>query len=118
MDALYIDPDTVDMRTWLEKRDLGEFARAFDKHKVDFEILGDLTYDDIKEIGISEVGPRRKVFRAISQWREERDLKKAEVIRAKMATLDQQQMAPPPHPDMVAQRLSALRQSMGQLPGV
>jgi len=119
MDALYIDPDTVDMRTWLDKRDLGEFARAFDKHKIDFEILGDLTYDDIKEIGIVEVGPRRKVFRAISQWREERDLKKAEVIRAKMATLDQQQMAPPPqHPDGVAERLSALRHSMGQLPGI
>merc|ERR1711988_666270 len=65
MDALYIDPDTVDMRTWLEKRDLGDYTKAFDKHKVDFEILGDLTYDDIKEIGITEVGPRRKVFRAI-----------------------------------------------------
>lgn len=118
MDARYIDPDTVDIRAWLEKRQLGDFVRVFEKHKIDFEVLGDLTYDDIKEIGIVEVGPRRKVFRAISQWREERDVKKAEVIRAKMATLDQQQMAPPPHPYMVAQRLSALRQSMGQLPGV
>merc|ERR1719198_949245 len=118
MDAMYIDPDTVDIRTWLEKRELAEFTPTFERHKIDFEVLGDITYDDIKEIGITEVGPRRKVFRAISQWREERDLKKAEVIRAKMATLDEQQMAPPPHPDMVAQRLSALRHSMGQLPGV
>jgi len=115
MDALYIDPDTVDMRTWLEKRDLVEFARAFEKNKVDFEVLGDLTYDDLKEIGITEIGPRRKVFRAISQWREDRDLKKAEVIRARMATLESPQLAPPPN---VEQRLSALRHSMNQLPGV
>merc|ERR1719311_131584 len=113
MDALYIDPDTVDMRTWLEKRDLAEFTKIFERHKIDFEILGDLTYDDVKEIGIGEVGPRRKVFRAISQWREERDVKKAEVIRAKMAALDQQQMsstAPPT--DAVAQRLQQLRHSL------
>lgn len=113
MDALYIDPETVDMGTWLEKRDLGQYREMFERHKIDFEVLGDLTFDDIREIGILEVGPRRKVFRAISQWREERDLKKAEVIRAKMASLDQQQMAHPP--DAVAQRLMQLRQSMGQL---
>ena len=115
MDALYIDPDNVDIRTWLEKRDLAQFAPTFEKHLIDFEILGDLTLDDIKEMGIVEVGPRRKVLRAIALWREERDAKKAEVIRAKMATLDQQQMAAPPA-DAVAQRLQQLRQSMGQLP--
>lgn len=34
MDALYIDPDTLDIRTWLEKRNLGEFANLFEEHKV------------------------------------------------------------------------------------
>ena len=115
MDALYIDPETADMSAWLEKRDLGEYATIFERNKVDFAILGDLTYDDIKEMGIVEVGPRRKVFRAITQWREERDVKKAEVIRAKMAVLDQQSPSPPPA-DAVAQRLQHLRNSMGQLP--
>merc|ERR1712167_151021 len=38
MDALYIDPDTVDIRTWLEKRELGEFVKVFERHKIDFEI--------------------------------------------------------------------------------
>ena len=94
MDALYIDPDTVDIRTWLESRRLGDFAkcasspytttivllvlelcsfrayvacgcRLFEKHKVDFEILGDLTYEDIKEMGVAEVGSRRKVCYAM-----------------------------------------------------
>jgi len=113
MDALFIDPDTADMKTWLEKRGLAEFAKAFDKHKVDFEVLGDLTYDDIREIGISEVGPRRKVYRAISQWREERDAKKSETIRARMGVLDQQLQAPQ---DDVTQRLHQIRTSMANLP--
>lgn len=38
MDSLYIDPDTADIKTWLEKRGLGEFAKSFDKHKIDFEV--------------------------------------------------------------------------------
>ena len=66
-------------------------------------------------MGVVELGPRRKVFRAISQWREERDVKKAEVIRARMSDMQQPQ-APPA--DATAQRLQALRQSMSQLPGV
>merc|ERR1740138_543148 len=107
MDAAYIDPDTVDISTWLEKRDLGEYAKLFVKHKVDFEVLGDLTYEDIKEMGVVEVGPRRKVFRAISQWREEREMKKAEVIRAKMAALESQ-MAPPAPVDDVEHRLNQI----------
>jgi len=118
MDALYIDPDTADMRTWLEKRSLGDYVKLFERHKVDFEVLGDLTYDDIRELGIAEVGPRRKVFRAISQWKEERDIKKAEVIRQKMAALDAQVPPQPPPAADVAQRLEQLRNSMRQLPNV
>ena len=31
MDAMYIDPDMVDVRTWLETRNLGEFLQDFEK---------------------------------------------------------------------------------------
>ena len=62
MDALYIDPDMVDMKTWLEKRGLDEFLKAFEKHRIDFEVLGDISYEDLNELGIKEVGPRRKVL--------------------------------------------------------
>lgn len=113
MDALYIDPDTVDIRTWLESRRLGDFAKLFEKHKVDFEILGDLTYEDIKEMGVAEVGSRRKVFRAIAAWREERDIQKAEAIRSKMAHLEVLATPPPPMPDETAQRINHLRHSLG-----
>lgn len=59
--------------------------KLFEKHKVDFEVLGDLTYEDVKEMGVLEIGPRRKVFREITRWREERDMKKEQAIRSKMA---------------------------------
>jgi len=113
MDALYIDPDLVDMRTWLEARNLGGYTKYFDKHGVDFEVLGDLTYEDIRELGITEVGPRRKIFRAISQWREEREYKKADAIRNKMAIGGPEGPAPPP--DAVASRLAQIRSSMNNM---
>ena len=114
MDALYIDPDTQDMRTWLDKRGLGEYAKVFDRHRIDFEVLGDLTYDDVREIGISEVGPRRKVYRAIAQWRDEREQKKAEYVRARMEAMDAQHSPAGAVPKLtdVSGRLMALKQQV------
>jgi len=106
MDALYVDPECMNIQAWLEKRDLSEFARVFDKHKVDFEVLGDITYDDIKEMGVLEVGSRRKIFRTIEKWRDEREIKKAEAIRSMMAnraTVDEEQ-----------QRIEALKRGISQ----
>jgi len=93
MDALYIDPDEMDIKTWLDKRGLVEFVKVFEKHRIDFEVLGDLTYDDIKEIGIGDVGPRRKIFRAITQWKDERDTKKADAIVKRMHMLGDTSLA-------------------------
>ena len=57
------------------------------------------------------MGLRRKVFRAITQWRDEREQKKAEAIRARMEAMEAQ--AATAHqqyagPD-VANRISALK---------
>jgi len=114
MDALYIDPDEMDIKTWLEKRGLGEYLKIFEKHRVDFEVLGDLTYDDIKEMGVGEIGPRRKIFRAISVWRDERNAKKTDAIISRMQLLNAPQAAQPPSHSLgdVAQRLTHLRQSL------
>ena len=112
--AFASDPDTQDMRTWLDKRGLGEYAKAFDRHRIDFEVLGDLTYDDVREIGISEVGPRRKVYRAIAQWRDERDAKKAEAIRGRMQVAEAARPENPGSPD-VGDRLRALVREVSSL---
>ncbi|EOD39977.1 hypothetical protein EMIHUDRAFT_108739 [Emiliania huxleyi CCMP1516] len=144
MDALFVDPDSVDVKTWLEKRSLGEFAKLvarrvckavylpisphispylprslgefaklFERHRVDFEVLGDLTYEDLKEMGLNEVGPRRRIHRQIVQWRDDREAKKADAIRSRMqvqenkAYLESQQQN-------VDDRLQHLKASLGE----
>ena len=77
-------------------------------------MLGDLTYDDVREIGISEVGPRRKVYRAIAQWRDERDAKKAEAIRGRMQVAEAARPENPGSPD-VGDRLRALVREVSSL---
>jgi len=84
MDATFIPLDEIDMSSWLTKRNLAAFVKAFEAHKIDFETLGDLSYDDLKEVGVVEVGPRRKLFKEITVWKEGREIKKAEAIRAQM----------------------------------
>ena len=78
------------------------------------QILGDLTYEDIKEIGVSDVGSRRKVFREITTWRDERDYKKAEAIRARMAAQEQKHYAQSVQED-VGHRLGMLKSSLSSL---
>lgn len=111
MDALFIDPDTADIRTWLEKRALAEFAKLFEKHRVDFEVLGDLTYDDLREMGIGEVGSRRRVYRELTKWRDERDVEKARAIRARMEAQEQRKYEETLSDD-VGVRLRGLKQEL------
>jgi len=112
-DANFIPLDERDMKSWLAKRGLSDFERNFEKHKVDFEVLGDLSYDDIKEMGVLEVGPRRKIYRAITLWRDERDLAKMDSMRQNMDRVFAKEQQ-----DQIDQRLQgalgALRQSVFQ----
>ncbi len=52
---------------WLGGLGLGEYASRFVENDVDFEILGDLTEQDLEKIGVASVGHRRKLLRAISE---------------------------------------------------
>jgi hypothetical protein len=51
---------------WLEKLGLGQYAQRFAENNIDFDILGDLTDQDLKEIGVTSLGHRRKLLRAIA----------------------------------------------------
>ncbi|MGC2078230.1 MAG: adenylate/guanylate cyclase domain-containing protein, partial [Xanthobacteraceae bacterium] len=51
---------------WLEKLGLGQYAQRFAENDIDFDILGDLTDPDLKEIGVTSLGHRRKLLRAIA----------------------------------------------------
>jgi class 3 adenylate cyclase/tetratricopeptide (TPR) repeat protein len=51
---------------WLKDLGLGEYASAFAENNVDAETLPWLTVEDLKEIGVTSVGHRRKLLEAIA----------------------------------------------------
>jgi class 3 adenylate cyclase len=51
---------------WLEKLGMSEYAEPFAENDIDFEILGDLTDQDLEKIGVASLGHRRKLLRAIA----------------------------------------------------
>ncbi|KAH7316068.1 hypothetical protein KP509_21G077200 [Ceratopteris richardii] len=55
------------VKGWLESLGLDKYAQQFEDHEVDVEVLPLLTLDDLKEMGITAVGSRRKLFFAIQQ---------------------------------------------------
>jgi len=52
---------------WLGKLGLGQYAQHFADNDIDFSILADLTDQDLKELGVSSLGHRRQLLRAIAQ---------------------------------------------------
>jgi class 3 adenylate cyclase/tetratricopeptide (TPR) repeat protein len=52
---------------WLEKLGMSEYAQCFVDNDIDFSILGDLTDQDLKDLGVASVGHRRKILRAIAE---------------------------------------------------
>jgi class 3 adenylate cyclase len=52
---------------WLEKLGLGQYAQRFGENDINFSILSDLTDQDLKEIGVSSLGHRRHLLRAIAE---------------------------------------------------
>lgn len=55
---------------WLEELGFSKYAHIFEIHEVDKEVLPLLTFEDLKEMGINAVGPRRKIYRAIQLLKE------------------------------------------------
>jgi class 3 adenylate cyclase/predicted ATPase len=51
---------------WLEKLGMSEYAQRFIENRIDFEILPDLTDQDLEKLGVV-LGDRRKMLRAIAR---------------------------------------------------
>src|SRR6516164_321970 len=64
---------------WLEKLGLGQYAQRFAENDIDFDILKDLTDQDLEKIGVTSLGHRRRLLRAID------NLKGAEQITPSVA---------------------------------
>src|SRR5215471_14311368 len=58
--------DAVDIADWLRGLGLEKYASAFDENAINWDVLSELTTDDLKEIGVAAVGDRRRLLAAIA----------------------------------------------------
>jgi class 3 adenylate cyclase/predicted ATPase len=68
---------------WLKEIGMSEYAQCFADNDIDFTILGDLTDQDLRELGVSSLGHRRKLLRAIAELNgAEKDMRRVAVAPA------------------------------------
>ena len=58
--------DTSSVEAFLNKIDLGHLLDIFLEEEITMDVLKTFTDDDLKSIGISKFGPRRKILNALS----------------------------------------------------
>jgi SAM domain (Sterile alpha motif) len=56
----------MDVGGWLRGLWLGQYEEKFRDNKIDADVLPRLTVDDLKDIGVSVVGDRRRLLDAIA----------------------------------------------------
>jgi hypothetical protein len=56
----------MDVGGWLRGLGLGQYEEKFRDNKIDADLLPRLTVDDLKDIGVSVVGDRRRLLDAIA----------------------------------------------------
>jgi SAM domain (Sterile alpha motif) len=59
----------VDIEAWLKSRGLEQYEPAFRANAIDADVLPKLTAEDLKDLGITAVGHRRKLLEAIAALR-------------------------------------------------
>jgi hypothetical protein len=57
----------MDIEQWLRNLGLAQYARAFAENDIDFDVLGELTDADLKELGVSSLGHRKRLLAAITE---------------------------------------------------
>jgi hypothetical protein len=60
----------MDIEEWLRGLGLQQYVTAFRENNVEAEVLLRLTAEDLKDIGVSSVGHRRKLLEAIAELRD------------------------------------------------
>ena len=56
----------MDVAAWLNNLDLGQYEAAFRDNAIDADLLPSLTVEDLKDLGVTIVGHRRKLLDAIA----------------------------------------------------
>ena len=57
----------MDIAAWLRGLGLERYETAFRDNEISWAVLPKLTADDLKDIGVTAVGHRRKLLEAIAQ---------------------------------------------------
>jgi class 3 adenylate cyclase/ABC-type lipoprotein export system ATPase subunit len=65
----------MDVVDWLRSLGLGKYEAAFRDNEVDESVLPNLTAEDLKELGVTALGHRRKLLDAIAALRNDEDAK-------------------------------------------
>jgi len=55
----------TDVAEWLDRHGLGQYAQTFEDNNIEYSVLPDLTENDLKKLGVSSLGHRKKLLRAI-----------------------------------------------------
>src|SRR5437763_13049330 len=63
----------MDIVVWLRSLGLGRYEAAFRDNEIDETVLPTLTAEDLKDLGVSIVGHRRKLLDAIAAFRPDGD---------------------------------------------
>jgi len=61
----------VDIAAWLHRLELQQYERAFRENEIDGRVLPSLTAEDLKDLGVTLVGHRRRLLDAIAALRAE-----------------------------------------------
>ena len=56
----------MDIADWVRGLGLETYAPAFDENAINWDVLSELTTDDLKEIGVAALGDRRRLLAAIA----------------------------------------------------
>ncbi|TDJ70539.1 MAG: adenylate cyclase, partial [Proteobacteria bacterium] len=75
-----------DIETWLHRIGLAEYATLFRENDLDLTLLPDLTNDDLKELGITSLGHRKQLLKAIAEFRTDEKVDTAERIEPTATT--------------------------------
>lgn len=54
---------------WLEEVGLARHVAVFEEQEIDFDIAGELTDSDLKDIGLTALGDRKRFLKALAEWR-------------------------------------------------
>lgn len=74
----------VELKSWLEERGLGKYAKLLADNAVDIDVLADLTDKDLEDLSLP-LGDRKRLLRAAAALTEHRDDRRGAATTARGA---------------------------------